>query len=269
MNRYKIAVVGICLNEPYWSYLSPMVESAQKFLLKGHQVDFIIWSDMPQEKAPTGVTIIPQEPAEWPLPTLHRFHLFLREEERLKEYDFIVYCDVDMLFVSTVGDEILGQGLTVAQHPMHAYKRALFAPHEPNPQSTAYIPSLGRIIEKIGKKMFEPLYIAGGFQGGRSDKFIEAMKVMKKMIDDDFSNNYTSIWNDQSYWNAYLFYHYSNRGVVFPETVVLSPSYIMPDSLIKSYYIPIWGRNFVPKIITLTKPFTTSKEAAIALQTKI
>ena len=256
-SMYKVALVSICLNEKYWPYLSPMVESARKYFLKCHQVDYFSWSDMSQ--AP-GITIIPQEPAEWPLPTLHRFHLFLREEERLKDYDYIFYCDADMLFVSPVGDEILGD-LVAAQHPMYAVKRGLIPPYEPNPESQAFIPRPGRTLERGGKKMFEPLYFAGGFQGGRSDKFIEAMKEMKEMIDKDFSNNYIPIWNDETIWNAYLFKN--------PPTVILSPSYVYPDSLIKNYYIPVWGKNYLPKIITLTKPFTTSKEAGIALQTKI
>ena len=42
--------------------------------------------------------------------------------------------------------------------------------------------------------------------------------------------------------------------------LVLSPSYVYPDSLIKEYYEPIWGKSLLPKIITLTKPFTLSKE---------
>lgn len=259
LNRYKVALVSICLNDKYWPYLAPMVESARKYFLNGHEVDYFTWSDMPQ--ATDGVNLIPQQPAEWPLPTLHRFHLFLREEERLSQYDYIFYCDADMLFVAPVGNEILGDGLTAAQHPMYATKRGLVPPYEPNPESNAFIPRPGRVVERDGKKMFEPLYFAGGFQGGRTDKFIEAMKEMKRMIDRDFSNNYVPIWNDESIWNAYLFKN--------PPSVVLSPSYVYPDSLIRGYYIPVWGKNYVPKIITLTKPFTTSKEAAIQLRTKL
>lgn len=299
---YKVAIVSITLNAAYWPYLGPMVESAKKFLLKGHQVDFYSWSDIDFNNqfsqkivnswAERGVdvnrpdirkllteniqstlalkdtiTIIPQEPAEWPLPTLCRFHLFLKEEKRLADYDFVFYVDTDMLFVSPVGDEILGD-LVVAQHPMHALKRGLINPSEPNPESQSFIPKLGRIITKNGKKMFEPIYPAGGFQGGRSDKFIEAMKVMKEMIDKDFSNNYVSIWNDQSIWEAYLF-KLTPTGILPDWVTILSPSYVYPDSLIRSYYIPVWGKNYLPKIITLTKPFTTSKEAGIQLQTKI
>ncbi len=116
MNKYKIAIVCICLNEPYWQYLSSMIESARKFLLKGHDIDFICWTDMPEDIKIDAIKI-PTEPCEWPTPTLMRYHLFLREEKLLETYDYIYYVDADMKFVSRVGDEILGN-LVGAQHPM-------------------------------------------------------------------------------------------------------------------------------------------------------
>ena len=149
-NKYKIALVSICLNSHYWQFYPPMVESAKKFFLKGHDVDYICWSDMPVEN-PMGVKVIPTESFEWPLPTLYRFHLFLREEKLLKNYDFIFYCDADMKFVSRVRDEILGD-LVGAVHPMYYLRNEYLAPYEPNNNSTAFIPRPGRIIEKNGKK---------------------------------------------------------------------------------------------------------------------
>jgi hypothetical protein len=257
LNKYKIAVVCICLNKNYWQYLPPMIESARKFFLKGHDLDFIAWTDMPSDTK-IDAKIIPTEPFQWPLPTLHRYSLFLREEELLSTYDFIYYIDADMLFVSPVGDEVLGE-LVAAQHPMYATRRDFIPPYEPNDRSTAFIPRPGRIIEKKGKKMFEPLYYAGGFQGGRSDTFIKAMKAMKEKIDLDFAkNNYIAIWNDESHWNRYCFENTPD--------VVLSPSYVYPDSLINSYYRKVWGRNYVPKLVTLTKPFSTSQEGGANLE---
>ena len=257
-NRYKVAVLVICLNPNYWIYVGPMIESARKFLLKGHDVEFLTFTDMPLEtNLGAGVTIFPTEPFEWPLPTLMRYNLFLQQEEKLREYDFIYYVDSDMKFVSRVGDEILGD-LVMAQHPMYALSKTYVPPYEPNPKSSSYIPTLGRVIVESGKKRFEPLYAAGGFQGGRTETFIKAMKVMKENIDKDFSKNYVPIWNDETAWNHYLFKN--------PPTVALSPSYIYPDSLIKAYYQKIWGRSYVPKIVTLTKPFTLTKEGGQHLQ---
>src|SRR3990167_4438242 len=258
IGQYKIALISICLNQPYWQYINPMFESARKFFLKGHQVDFFVWTDMPPESKCEGV-MFPTEPFEWPLPTLFRYHLFLRQEKLLEGYDYIFYCDADMLFVANVGNEVLGEGLTSAAHPMYALRREYIHPYEPNPESTAFIPSLGRVLDN--PKRFEPFYAAGGFQGGRAIDFIKAMKIMKEKIDKDFSKNYIARWNDESHWNSYLFDN--------PPSVFLSPSYVYPDSLNKAYYQKVWGRNYVPKLITLTKPFSTSKKDGIDIGTRI
>src|SRR3990167_5939326 len=259
MNKHKVAILTVCLNKEYHQYLSPMIESAKKFLLKGSEIEFLVFSDLPPKTdLGKGVTIFPTEPMGWPAPTLCRYNLFLEQAEKLREYDWVFYCDADMLFVSRVSEEILGEGLTAAQHPMYALAQEYIPPYEPNPKSTAYIPRVGRLVEKDGKKKFQPFYFAGGFQGGRPEDFIKAMKVMKKNIDSDLSKGYISIWNDESHWNKYLFKN--------PPAVVLSPSYIYPDSLIKAYYqTKIWGRSYVPKLITLTKKFSMSREGGVAL----
>lgn len=255
-STYRVAVVCICLNQQYWQYLPRMIASARKFFLKGHEVDFICWTDMPEE-VKIDAKKIPTEAHPWPIPTLHRYHLFLQEEENLADYDYVYYCDADMVFVSRVGEEIFGD-LVGAQHPMYAIKQNYVPPYEPNKNSTAYIPRLGRIIEHNGQKRLEPLYLAGGFQGGRSEYFIKAMKTMKEMIDDDFTkNNYIAVWNDESYWNRYCFDN--------PPDVVLSPSYVYPDTLNKAYYQKAWGRNFCPKIVTITKSFSLTKEGGLNL----
>lgn len=241
--KYKVALVCICLNQPYWEYAKRMIESAQKFFLKNHEVDFILWSDMPETES-YGALVIPTQPVEWPYPTLLRYDLYLNEEIRLREYDYVFHCDIDMLFVGDVGEEILGEGLTAAQHPMYALRTEYQAPLEPNPASTAYI-------------KYPKYYYAGGFQGGRTNDFIQAMKVMKRNIEIDLNNNYIARWNDESHWNRYLF--------DVPPSVVLSPSYIYPDSLIQEYYIKVWGVEYPPKLMTITKKFSLSKEGADAI----
>ncbi len=255
-SKYKVAVVTICLNAQYWPYLGKMIDSSKKFFLTGHEVDYFTWSDMPQEHL-NGVTVFPTEAFEWPLPTLKRYHLFLQQEELLKQYDFIYYIDADMEFVSRVGEEVLTEDLMAAQHPMYAVNKNFIPPYEPNDKSTSFIPRPGRVIDVDGKKRFEPMYAAGGFQGGRSVEFIEAMKTMKEWIDTDFSNNYIPIWNDETAWNKYLF--------LKPASVFLGPSYVYPDSLNRAYYQRVWGRNYVPRLVTITKPFSLTKDAGNAL----
>lgn len=302
----KVAFLWICTSAPYWQYAQNMIAGARQFFLPGHKVDYFLWSDIPKsgediKKAVDGFganyeaakaagtlqpgdafnhaeslayltalsadlhascTVTHTEAVEWPLPTLMRYHLFLQQEEKLKEYDYIFYCDVDMVFANYVGDEVLGDGLTAAPHPGYALRRNLIPPYEPNPASSAYIPRPGRIKTVDGKPQFEPEYYAGGFQGGTSKAFIEAMKVMKKRIDQDYTKNYVAIWNDESHWNRYLFEN--------PPSVMLDPSYVYPDSLISEYYVPhVWGRNYSPRLVTLTKKFTTTKEGGQAVQDMI
>lgn len=252
MPKQKVALLFICLNSNYWPYLGQVIADARVNFLPGHQVDYFTWSDMPED-IHYGATVFPTEPVTWPYPTLMRYHLFLQQEEILEDYDYLFYCDIDMRIVDKIGDEILGDGLTMAEHPMYSIRKEYVPPYEPNPRSSAYIPRLGTVINENGKPRFKPLYAAGGFQGGKADMFITAMKEMKKNIDKDFANNYTAIWNDETHWNKYL---YDYRGPL----VALSPSYIYPDSLIKEYYEPIWGTSYPPKIITITKPFSLSKE---------
>lgn len=207
-----------------------------------------------------GATIFPTEPIDWPMPTLLRYNLFLQQEEQLKDFDYLFYIDVDMKIVDWVGEEILCEGLTASQHPMYALRAMYMAPYEPNPNSKAYIKLPGTFTND---KKFEQQYYAGGFQGGKTADFIKAMKVMRKNIDDDLANNYIARWNDESHWNRYL---YDN-----PPLKVLDPGYVYPDSLISQHYMRVWGRNYSPKIMTITKNFATNPAdgATVAAQLAI
>lgn len=292
--KLKVAFVYICLNAIYWEYAPTMVAGARQLFLPGHNKDFFFWTDIPEnpfeinykisegwkargrnmtdpnmqtllQNTTTNVSaligqkdvkIFTTESVDWPYPTLLRYNLFLQQEEKLKEYDYIFYCDIDMQFVSVVGDEILGD-LVAVQQPMYATRKEYWPPYEPNPNSASYIKRPGDLIKDGEKTRFRPLYFAGGFQGGKSDKFIKAMKGCKKLIDSDLNHNYIPVWNDETVWNKYLSTN--------PPDIVLDPGYTYPDSLIEEYFKPMWGRDYIPKLKTLTKWFTVSKEGGDAV----
>ena len=142
----------------------------------------------------------------------------------------------------------MGDGLTATDHPTRTFRREFSYPFEPNVDSAAYV--------KIPHH-----YFAGGFQGGKTLDYIRAMKAMKRGIDEDFRKNYTAIWNDESHWNKYLFDN--------PPAVILDVSYCYPDSLIEEYYNKIWPQKYKPKLITITKPFSVSKEAGKSIKNVI
>jgi len=301
--KKRIALLFISINERYWPYLKQVIEDCQTHFLPQHNVDYFVWSDIPEEDTPEYKKrleqLLPQsvfdhavkagtrpqdqwfsretientvsflrsqknihinytDPIDWPAPTLMRYHLFLNEEEKLKDYDYIFYLDADMRVVSKISDEVLGKGLTAAEHPMYSLRPQYIPPYEPNKTSTAYIPRLGKVIDDKGKPRFKPYYVAGGFQGGVAYEWLKAMKKMKSCIDKDFMNNYTAIWNDESHWNKYM---WDYKG----DYICLSPSYVYPDSLVKEYYEPLWGCSYEPKIVTLTKPFSLSADGGKAL----
>lgn len=266
-SKFKIAFCFIVLNPPYWEFAKEMVEGSKKFFLPGHDIDYFLWSDMPPEMS-YGATVFPTEPVEWPMPTLMRYHLFLQQEEKLKDYDYIFYCDVDMKFVNVVGDEILGQGLTAGTHPGYYIRKELWPPYEPNAESASYIKRPGIVMSDEGKPRFMPIYAAGGLQGGKASAYIEAMRQITKIVDKDLAKSYIPIWNDESAWNKYLFEVLPKEEL--DKVLFLNPSYIYPDSLIKEYYEPIvWGRSFTPKLITLTKKFSVSAEGGEAVSKMI
>lgn len=253
----KIGILMICINEVFWQYAKEGVETGRKHLFPGHDVEFMLWTDMPTYE---GVTLFSIDPVPWPYPTLMRYHLFLQQEEYLKKFDKLLYIDCDMRVVQDIGVEIFGEGLTCAKHPMYALDRRFIPPIEPNPNSAAYVPRLGQILtDNRGKIWFDPIYAAGGIQGGATQPFIDAMWSMKRGIDRDLQNNYTAIWNDESHWNKYLYDHAKD------DLIVLDPSYVHPDSLITEYYHKIWGRTYDPKIYTLTKKHTLSREGAAGI----
>lgn len=291
--KFKVAFCWICLNPPYWDFARQMIEGAKQFFLPGHEVDYFVWSDMPTEKLDIkkkedknafadgynaakedaenmkfGATIFPTEPQPWPQPTLMRYHLFLQQEEILKNYDYIFYCDVDMQFVNIVGDEILGNGLTVAPHPGYYIRKQLYPPYEPNKDSNAFVKRPGFVMNDEGRPRWMPFYAAGGLQGGTSKSWIQAMKAMRELVDKDMAWGYVPIWNDESVWNKYLWEVLKQEEL--NECTFLTPSYIYPDSLIEEYYEPIvWGEKFPPKLVTLTKKFTISKEGGEAVKKMI
>lgn len=261
--KYKVGLMFICINQPYWQYLRPVIDGVKQFWLPGHETEIMLWTDMHTFKEARdvnyGATVFTVDSIEWPYPTLMRYHYFLQQKEYFKKFDYLFYLDLDMRIVNVVGDEIFGPTLTMAQHPMYALPSNLWAPYEPNPQSKAHIKQPGKLVNRDGKVYFQPLYAAGGLQGGTTQEFVNAMEKMQEGIDADLAGGYIARWNDESHWNKFLY----ERGM--DDVVVLSPSYVYPDSMIEGYYKPkVWGQDYCPRIITLTKPFTVSKEGGEA-----
>ena len=115
----KILLITIATGN-YHPFIEPMVGSAREFFLSSefHDVNFLVFTDKP--------TLIPDHSdihtsiwchRPWPYPTLFRYHAFLSQKDFISEYDYLFFCDADMLFVAPVGNEILADGLVATVHP--------------------------------------------------------------------------------------------------------------------------------------------------------
>ena len=220
--------VALCIiaTRNYKRLLEPLLESVKKYFLTQHELSLFIFADssdyrgwLDLDKHDVYWTKIEHLP--FPLPTLLRYKYILRRERDLSNFDYVFYCDADMRFIGTVGEEMLGQGITAIQHPSagsndpkvfwdltEGFKNHAF---EHNPDSLAYI------SPKERKK-----YFCGGIQGGLSKKYIEAMKVIAKNIGDDLGQNIIARYHDESHWNKYLLQN--------PPHTVLPFWYCFPES---------------------------------------
>ena len=233
----KIALCIIATND-YCNFVPPLINSAEKYFLQGHKVEYHVFTNMNEYCIDTFCTdywrakrlinfhTITHEP--WPAMTLKRYHIMSQSD--LSGYDYVYYIDADMRFVSPVGDEIFGE-LVGVQHPGF-YRGG--GSWETNKASWAYVHPTKRIK-----------YIAGGFQGGCI--YYEYCRGLAKRIDLDLADNFTAVWNDESYWNEL----YSNIPNKFN---LLDPSYCMVEEPEKR---KAWGiDHFEPKIIALKKDHT-------------
>ncbi len=132
---------------------------------------------------------------------------YLKDKEVYKNCDYLFALDADMLFVDSVGSEILGD-LVATQHPGYVGRRGTY---EARPISTACVKSCE------GK-----YYFAGAFHGGLKDACIKMYETMAKNVQIDLDNGVIALWHDESHANRYFIDH--------KPTIVLDASYCCPGN---------------------------------------
>jgi len=227
----KTALLLLATGSKYEQYIQPLVDSAERFF-PAH--DTFIWSERTPDAAKVGSRVFAfhKEPLGYPNETLHRYHTFLTQEKLLREYDYLYYCDIDMLFVAPInGEEIFSDGITATLHPGYVGMRGT---PERRPESTAFCNS-------------NIAYYCGGFQGGNAKAYLDAARWMAANIDEDEKRSIVAEWHDESHWNRYL--------AANPPARTLTPDYCYPEDA-SEYYKNIWraaGLEVEPKIIAITK----------------
>lgn len=204
----KVGLLIIATNN-YIQFLQPLIESADKFFLKEHDVTYYIFTNKDIDiKTDRNIVKIYVEHKAWPWMTLGRYQIFDNNSSELLKMDYLYYCDADMKFINSVGDEILSDRVAT-QHPGYYNRRG---DPETNPLSLACIFAHEEIQ-----------YLAGGFNGGTSTEYLKMANILSNNINLDYSRGIIAKWHDESHMNRYF--------VDNKPTKILDPSYCYPESV--------------------------------------
>lgn len=233
----KIGLLIIATGK-YKSFVQPLLESAKKHFMKGHQViAYVFCDEILKEFTPVVCVQTIIEPYRFPFASLYRYEIFDKYRDMLLQNDYLFYCDADMRFVADIGDEILPDitGLTAIQHP--GFYKGGWGSQNTHVKSTAYIPASRR-----------RRYYCGGFQGGTAVEYLKMASVLKNNIQKDlltatninFTDNSGVLadYHDETHYNWYMSYR---------RPKVLTPSYCYPES---------WDLPFEKKLLALNKNHT-------------
>lgn len=223
----KIGLLLIATGK-YDRFVFQFLESVNKHFFNGQDVTVYLFSDkhIYVKGSRLKIVNISIEHKPFPYATLLRYKHFDEYKEKF-DCDYLFYSDVDMKFVSDVGEEILNDGLTAVQHPGF-YERG-WGSNNVDVLSNAWLP----VEKRIG-------YCAGGFQGGKKEDYLTMCNILNARIQDDESRGVMAEWHDESHWNWYL-------KTLAINAKVLNPSYCFPEAS--------WAKNmpFEKKLMALDK----------------
>ena len=226
ITQKKIGLLIVATGK-YINYVKPLIASAHKYFCTNHKVTYFVFTDgqVPEDDT---IVRIEQKRLGWPYDTMMRIAIYHKNRELLKDMDYLFATDADMLFVDTVGDEILSDRVAT-QHPGFIGKRGTY---ESRKESTAYI---GHHEGRY--------YFAGGFNGGSSKEFLKMVAILSENIEKDLSKNIIAIWHDESHINRYF--------IDNPPTCILSPSYCYPEN---------WNLPYHKRLLALDKNHKSMRE---------
>jgi len=183
----KICILTIATNK-YLQFVEKLYNDIEQNFLNGHEITCLLYTDHEVETSDNvKVHYIDHEP--WPMPTLKRYNYFMKERDFILKHDYCFYFDADMRIDSPVGEEVLGD-LVATKHPYQSFHSIHDMSYDRNPQSLAYVP--------YGEGL---TYYAGGFNGGKTTKFLEMSEKISKNVSKDLENNVVALWHDESHMN--------------------------------------------------------------------
>jgi len=223
----KICILTIATNK-YLQFVEKLYTDISEKFLPGTEINCLLFTDHEIEEAGDNVRIhyIDHEP--WPMPTLKRYNYFVKEKDFILEHDYCFYFDADMRIDNPVGEEVLADGVVATKHPYQSFNTVMDMSYDRNPDSLAYVP--------MGQGN---TYFAGGFNGGKTESFMEMAEVIANNVNKDLEKGIVALWHDESHMNRYLINN--------PPALELTPTYCYAEEFYGTDY------PYEPKIIALKK----------------
>ncbi|NXG77198.1 BGAT1 transferase, partial [Baryphthengus martii] len=203
----------------YWFFIEGFLNSANKYFLAGHRVNFYLFTDSPEQiprlqLAPDNyLFVIPvQNHSQWQGISMSHMDIISRyiRSQFQYEVDYLYSIDIDVQLFEHIGVEIVDTlvGTISWQHTTRRESKS----YETRTESQAAIP--------MGEGDFN--YTAS-FYGGSVAEVYKLTRTCFKEAMEDRENGVEAEWHDESHLNKYLLYHKPTR--------LLSPEYYCAEEL--------------------------------------
>ncbi|KAM5146545.1 N-acetyllactosaminide alpha-1,3-galactosyltransferase-like [Mantella aurantiaca] len=215
------------------SYLADFLVSANLYFMPNLSCVFYILTDHPDHvpdiKLRPGVSkVILQIPkrSRWQDISMLRMKdlLELVLPQARKKVDYLFCMDVDQIFTSNYGPEVLGELVAQLHSGYYLIQREKYT-YEKDPRSAAYIPP--------GEGQF---YYHAAVFGGTPSRLVNLTSSCLNGILRDKNQDVEAVWHDESHLNRYFI-------LGTPPTKILSPEYCWDNRLWLKYHKLIWAEK--------------------------
>ena len=227
----KVGILYVCTGR-YAAFWNPFYHACEELFLPDVEKHYFIFTDNSGLLQLKDERIHPvfQEVEPWPFPTLRRFGYFLKAADVLRQMDYLMFMNANLLVQKKIGaEEILPEGdekLFVTLHPGFFDKTPRDFTYDRNPECSACV--------QQGNGMY---YFAGGFNGGCTENFLELAACLSQRTEADYARGVIALWHDESHLNRYM--------IEYPGKFrILSPAYLYPQG---------WKLPFEKRILVLDK----------------
>ncbi|XP_010180496.1 PREDICTED: histo-blood group ABO system transferase, partial [Mesitornis unicolor] len=212
----------------YVQFIEGFMNSANKYFLAGHQVNFYLFTDNPGQishlqLAPENhLFVIPvQNHSQCQDIFMNRMDIISRyiHSQFQYEVDYLYSIDIDVQLFEHIGVEIIDT-LVGTISPWQCTTRRESKLYETRIESQAAIPK--------GEGDF---YYTASFYGGSVAEVYKLTTTCFKGVMEDRENGIAARWHDESHLNKYLLYHKPTR--------LLSPEYYWDEGLGWPHFIQV------------------------------